>query len=163
MKVARPPYESADEPTAPAPAPRIHWVDPDGGEHTLDLGERDAPVTIGRRESNAIPLPWDPRVSRIHVQLERVGSEWTARDDGLSRNGTYINGERLRGSRRLLDGDTVKVGRTVLVVHGRPQLDSLLTVGATTGDGDPRPAAAGIVVNLCGPLSLRDRRPPARI
>ena len=32
--------------------------------------------------------------------------DWTVVDDGLSRNGTYVNGERIHGRRRLVDGDT---------------------------------------------------------
>jgi DNA-binding SARP family transcriptional activator len=142
----------ADPP--PPPGPRIVWSGEDGTEHCLDLVARETPVTIGRREANTISLSWDPQVSRVHAQLERVGTAWTVRDDGLSRNGTWVNGERLRGSHRLLDGDIVRVGRTLLVVHGRPRLDSLLTVGATSDDGEARIDRARVVVNLCGPLLL---------
>jgi DNA-binding SARP family transcriptional activator len=134
---------------------RIHWLDPDGEEHALELPSGTEAVTIGRRETNAIPLPWDEQVSRVHAQLERVGADWTVRDDGLSRNGTWVNGERLRGSRRLVDGDSVKVGHTLLVVRDRPQLDSLLTVGATDSEDDFRASGARVRVNLCGPLVLQ--------
>ncbi len=134
---------------------RIHWLDPDGEEHALELTSGAESVTIGRRETNEIPLPWDEQVSRVHAQLERVGADWTVRDDGLSRNGTWVNGERLHGSRRLVDGDTLKVGRTLLVVRDRPQLDSLLTVGATDGEERPDRASARVAVNLCGPLVLQ--------
>jgi SARP family transcriptional regulator, regulator of embCAB operon len=143
-----------DPPASAQPAPRIQWFGDDGTEHCLDLEARDGPVTIGRREGNTIALAWDPQVSRVHAQLERVGSEWTVRDDGLSRNGTWVNGQRLRGSRRLLDGDTVRVGRTLLVVHGRPQLDSLLTVGATGSESDAVVASVRIVISVCGALKL---------
>ena len=33
-------------------------------------------------------------------------------DDGLSRNGTYVNGERVNGRRRLRDGDRIVFGET---------------------------------------------------
>lgn len=36
-------------------------------------------------------------------------------DDGLSRNGTFVNGERVLGQRRLEDGDQLEVGRTLLI------------------------------------------------
>jgi CRP/FNR family transcriptional regulator len=36
-------------------------------------------------------------------------------DDGLSRNGTYVNGERVQGRRRLSDGDVVRCGNTELL------------------------------------------------
>ena len=46
-------------------------------------------------------LGWDTEVSRLHAQVEPVGSDWIVVDDGLSRNGTYVNGERVNGRRRL--------------------------------------------------------------
>ena len=51
-------------------------------------------------------LPWDTEVSRLHAELERIAGEWTIVDDGLSRNGTYVNGTRISGRTRLRDGDT---------------------------------------------------------
>ena len=38
-------------------------------------------------------------------------------DDGWSQNGTWVNGLRLAGRRRLADGDLVKIGRTILGFH----------------------------------------------
>lgn len=151
------PHESREVSEAPErrAATRVHWIDPDGAEHAIELEAGTESVTIGRRETNEIPLPWDREVSRVHAQLERVGADWTVRDDGLSRNGTWINGERLHGSRRLADGDTVKVGRTLLVVRDRPQLDSLLTVGASDGEGDLDRLTARVQVSLCGQLMLQ--------
>ena len=35
-------------------------------------------------------------------------------DDGLSTNGTYVNGQRINARRRLKDADRIQVGRTVL-------------------------------------------------
>src|SRR3712207_5400398 len=70
---------------------------------------------IGRTSGNEVVLDWDPQVSRSHAQLERLGSDWTLTDDGLSRNGSHVNGERVAGRRRLRDGDVVRVGRTTLV------------------------------------------------
>ena len=49
-----------------------------------------------------------------------------------STNGTFVNGERISGSRRLLPGDTVKVGATVMQVLDesgrRPQPTTFSTV-----------------------------------
>ena len=56
-------------------------------------------------------------MSGLHAQLECLGSEWTIIDDGLSTNGTFVNGERVSGRTRLHDGDRVRVGRTVLVFN----------------------------------------------
>jgi hypothetical protein len=70
-------------------------------------------VTIGRRAEADVMLSWDSEVSRLHAVLERVAGEWTVIDDGLSRNGTLIGGERLAGRRRLVDGDVLRIGRTL--------------------------------------------------
>jgi pSer/pThr/pTyr-binding forkhead associated (FHA) protein len=35
-------------------------------------------------------------------------------DDGLSRNGTFVNGVRISGRRRLSDGDVVRFGKTIV-------------------------------------------------
>src|SRR5215207_3757320 len=66
----------------------------DGGDHQhiVELDEAPDELTIGRRPGNEVPLPWDLGVSRVHAQLTRVGDYWTLSDDGLSRNGSYVNG-----------------------------------------------------------------------
>ena len=51
----------------------------------------------------------------MHATLEHVGDEWTFVDDGRSHNGSYIDGERVHGRRRLRDGDVIAVGRTTIV------------------------------------------------
>ena len=70
-------------------------------------------VTIGRRDEADISIPWDPEMSRLHAELQQRAGEWTISDDGLSQNGTWVNGLRLAGRRRLNDGDLVRVGRTI--------------------------------------------------
>jgi predicted component of type VI protein secretion system len=79
--------------------------------HTL--AESRTTVTIGRREEADVSIPWDLEMSRVHAELEVRAGEWTISDDGLSQNGTWVNGLRLSGRRRLADGDLVGVGRTV--------------------------------------------------
>jgi predicted component of type VI protein secretion system len=80
---------------------------------------RSSPVTIGRSSSADICLSWDARVSRMHARLELVGddpaTDWTVVDDGSSRNGSYVNGERIRGRAHLREGDGLSLGRTLLV------------------------------------------------
>jgi pSer/pThr/pTyr-binding forkhead associated (FHA) protein len=71
-------------------------------------------ASVGRRRSSDLVLDWDDQVSRLHAQFERVEEDWTVVDDGLSRNGTFINGERLNGRRRLTDGDSVRFGATTM-------------------------------------------------
>jgi hypothetical protein len=71
--------------------------------------------TVGRHASNDIALPWDVQVSRVHAELERIGEYWAVTDDGLSRNGTFVNGARIQARRRLADGDAIRVGASVLM------------------------------------------------
>ena len=84
----------------------------DSGAQRFVLLEPHMPVTIGRGSACDIRLPWDESVSRLHAQLDPVGPDWMLIDDGLSRNGTFLNGERLSGRRRLADGDTFVLGST---------------------------------------------------
>ena len=88
----------------------------DGGDHQriVDLDEAPEELTIGRRPTNEVALPWDLGVSRIHAQLTRMGDYWTVCDDGLSRNGSFVNGSRVTGRRRLIDGDLMRFGDTVI-------------------------------------------------
>ena len=69
-------------------------------------------MTVGRRLEADVPLAWDPEVSRLHAELEFKAGEWTLCDDGFSQNGTYVNGLRIHGRRRLTDGDLVRIGQT---------------------------------------------------
>ncbi len=94
--------------------PVLVWPRADGGRQLFALHAGLRRVTIGRGPSNDIAIAWDTEVSRVHAELERLGSEWTVVDEGLSRDGTWINGERLGARRRLRDGD-------VTVIDVRPE------------------------------------------
>lgn len=110
-------------------------------------------VTIGRIEGADIVLSFDPEVSRVHACLEYLASQWTVVDDGLSRNGTFVNGDRVTGRRRLQDGDVVRVGRTSLLLRdpgpGSAQTVSPQDVAAIAG---LTPAQRRVLVALCRPL-----------
>ena len=69
-------------------------------------------VTIGRHESAALCLAWDEKVSGLHAELAPIAADWVLVDDGLSRNGSYVNGERVSGRHRLSDGDVMRFGST---------------------------------------------------
>jgi pSer/pThr/pTyr-binding forkhead associated (FHA) protein len=94
-----------------AQGPALVFRDDTGEQQYVALDGRSA-LTLGRGSGCDVRLPWDERVSRVHAGVERVGSDWTLVDDGLSRNGTFLNGERLSGRRRLRDGDTFVLGST---------------------------------------------------
>lgn len=112
---------------------------------------------IGRIAGNDIVLDWDRQVSRSHAQVERVGADWMLVDDGLSRNGTYVNAERVAGRRRLVDGDVLRIGQTTLVYRA-PRVGQESTLAAIAAplaritDGERR-----VLVALCAPFLAADR------
>jgi FHA domain len=96
--------------------PFLMFRDGDGRQQIVALEPAEA-VTVGRRNEADISLTWDPEASRLHAELSWRAGEWTICDDGWSQNGTWVNGLRLAGRRRLADGDLVKVGRTIMGFH----------------------------------------------
>ena len=134
--------------------PFLLYRDGDGHQRILMLDPEAAPVTVGRQSDNAVPLAWDSEVSRVHAELVRVGSSWTLADDGLSRNGSYVNDERVAGRRRLDHGDVVLVGRTVLHFRCPSAAESEATV-ATPDAAAARQLSAGqrrVLIALCRPF-----------
>jgi pSer/pThr/pTyr-binding forkhead associated (FHA) protein len=85
-----------------------------GAQRIVELGQGPRSVTLGRRPEADVALPWDPEVSRLHAELECKAGEWMLYDDGFSQNGTYVNGLRIHGRRRLMDGDLLRLGQTTL-------------------------------------------------
>jgi FHA domain/Bacterial regulatory proteins, luxR family len=107
----------------------------------IDLDGRGERLSVGRDASNAVPLTWDREVSRLHARLSRVGEEWVVEDDGLSRNGTFLNGERLVGSARLRDRDVLRFGGVAVGFRAPSegsQSETLVSVEA-----EPPPVSAG--------------------
>lgn len=68
-------------------------------------------VTLGKAGSNDVAISSDGSVSRMHAVFERFPAGWCVRDLN-SRNGTYVNGERIIGERPLHSGDEIRVGKT---------------------------------------------------
>jgi DNA-binding CsgD family transcriptional regulator len=79
-------------------------------------------LTIGRSTDNDVALAGDNEVSRFHALLERVATGWFVRDLS-SKNGTFVNGERIGGDRPLRNGDDIRIGHTRLVFRGEPVSD----------------------------------------
>jgi len=71
-------------------------------------------LTLGADPANDLALPADPTLSRLHAALERYGAGWCVRDLD-SRNGTFVNGQRVWRERPLRPGDELRVGATRLV------------------------------------------------
>jgi pSer/pThr/pTyr-binding forkhead associated (FHA) protein len=112
------------------------------------------PVTVGRRAERDIALPWDTEVSRLHAQLEPVGSDWIVVDDGLSRNGTHVNGERVNGRRRLKDGDRIVFGETPVTFRSPADAEASSTaaIKLATSAIALTESQRRVLVALCRPL-----------
>jgi adenylate cyclase len=77
------------------------------GQQAIDL----RPInSLGRHPNNSIQL-LDKIVSKEHCILEQREGQFVLRDLG-SLNGTYINGERVRGEQMLRHGDEIALGST---------------------------------------------------
>jgi pSer/pThr/pTyr-binding forkhead associated (FHA) protein len=81
-----------------------------GCELALFASERD--LLVGRGDNCDLVLP-DEEVSREHAAFQRGAAGVTVRDL-QSKNGVEVQGQRLVGSRRLRDGDLVRIGETTL-------------------------------------------------
>jgi hypothetical protein len=81
----------------------------EGDEYSVD----SAPLTIGRGGQNDVAIDGDEFASARHVRFEpRRDGVWV--NDLGSTNGTFVNGVRIDGARRLAPGDVVRVGETDL-------------------------------------------------
>ncbi len=72
-------------------------------------------VFVGRGDEVGVRVR-DAKVSRKHVSLE-LSPERVQLVDLGSQNGSYVNGERVSGSRTLLSGDSIELGHTAIVFH----------------------------------------------
>ena len=113
-----------------------------------------AELWVGRSESADVRLEWDEEVSALHAQIEVVRDECTLVDDGLSRNGSYVNEERVHGARHLRDGDKIRFGRTA-VLYRRPGesagAEETVIASETSTTAAISPAQRKVLVALCRP------------
>ncbi len=93
-------------------------------------------LTIGRDINNEIVIN-DPEVSRNHCRLTRGAGGYILEDLG-STNGTFINGQRLTGSRPLASSDMIGMGETVTLGY-----ESSLTPAVPI---DPQGASSGTMI-----------------
>lgn len=134
--------------------PFVVYRDASGTQVLVELDARRNRFTVGRRGDNDIALDWDGKISRLHAQLESVGQEWTLVDDGLSRNGSFVNGQRVRGRQRLQDGDRLCFGATLVLYRAPSQGESKSTEIRPSGGGPVHlsPVQRQVLVALCRPL-----------
>ena len=124
------------------------------GEQAILQLEANAELWVGRGPSADVRLGWDEEVSALHAQVEVVRDECTLVDDGLSRNGSYVNEERVQGRRRLRDGDTLRFGKTT-VLFRRPSestaLEETVIAAESAAATSISPAQRKVLLALCRP------------
>jgi FHA domain len=142
--------------------PFLHWLDADGEQHILLLADDRPRVTVGRRAHCDVALSWDQEVSREHALVEPVGEAWTLVDDGLSRNGSFVNGARVIGRRRLRDKDHLVFGATEMTYR---ETSGGITQTASAIDapsGIPlSPMQRKVLIVLCRPVHASASATPA--
>jgi ABC-type multidrug transport system ATPase subunit/pSer/pThr/pTyr-binding forkhead associated (FHA) protein len=79
----------------------------------VQFGEKDK-LTFGRDPTNDVMLD-NPRVSRFHSQVTRVGRRYYV-TDLRSANGTFVNDKRVQGDVWLNPRDTIRIGPYKLVM-----------------------------------------------
>ena len=129
----------------------------DGGEQVLTpLAGRER-VTIGREPDCDIDLTGDPEASRLHAEIELIGGSWVVADDGLSSNGTTVNGERIHGRRRLNERDLILAGGTGILFRD-PAVSAGTAPEPTVAAGSGGAPDLGdmqrkVLLALCRPLA----------
>jgi pSer/pThr/pTyr-binding forkhead associated (FHA) protein len=128
----------------------------DGGEEQriVAFGPDANELWVGRGQSADVRLEWDEEVSGLHAQVELVRDECTLIDDGLSRNGSFVNEERVHGRRHLRDGDSLRFGKT-LVLYRRPGsgtgAEETVIATDTPAAATISPAQRKVLLALCRP------------
>ncbi|MFA6543162.1 MAG: adenylate/guanylate cyclase domain-containing protein [Limisphaerales bacterium] len=87
-----------------------YWLETDGGEQFPLQGT----CTIGRLPENTLAIN-DAEVSRRHAIIHAQGDGGYYLVDLGSRNGTIMNGQRMRMPAQLKDNDRIQISNTVLV------------------------------------------------
>jgi len=135
---------------------------PSGRELIILSGQR---VTVGKASTNLVSLKHDSTVSRLHAVLENLGFAWSVRDVG-SRNGTYLNGEKISAERVLRSGDELRVGKSRLMfweVKEGDETTSEATISAAPAQLPPplTRRELEVLMVLCRPLVSDDPFPAA--
>ena len=143
--------------------PFLVYRDGDDRQRLLLLDVSRSAVAIGRQPASDVALTWDDEVSRAHADLERRGAVWTVVDDGRSRNGSFVNGERLHGRRVLHHGDVIAVGRTQIEFCAPlPDVGGSTVAAHRAALPDLSPAQRRVLVALCQPFAeSRFASPPS--
>jgi pSer/pThr/pTyr-binding forkhead associated (FHA) protein len=147
------PAEVEDKISTMAAVPQAHLVLEMVGEgeprHISLVGE----LGIGRGSGNELRLP-DPRLSRRHALIGVTDKGYLLQDMD-SKNGTFVNGNRLGEPHLLQDGDVIRLGEVCLTFHlGK-------TSTPTPPSSPPPPAQPAVYLIVQPPRGSPQRFPVA--
>ncbi|MFN8160274.1 MAG: FHA domain-containing protein [Solirubrobacterales bacterium] len=135
--------------------PFLVFRDGEGSQRILVVEEGTTGLWIGRSGSADLRISWDEEVSGLHAQIEVVRGSCTLLDDGLSRNGSFVNGERVRGRRLLRDKDMVRFGRTVVLYRAPGEEEgggeSTVIASESAAAASVSPGQRRVLLALCRP------------
>lgn len=89
--------------------------------------------SIGRDATNAIAVP-DGSISVRHARIRRTPQGFVIEDIG-SRNGTFVNSEKVTEPRQLADNDLIRLGKVIFTFNIAAEMKK----GETTSGGTSRP------------------------
>jgi len=89
---------------APTPATPRYWLQDTGAAYPLKVGLN----TVGRMPDNDVAI-LDGSVSRRHCAIVVHASETCEVHDTASKNGTFVNGQRIAGATTLRPGDELRL------------------------------------------------------
>jgi serine phosphatase RsbU (regulator of sigma subunit) len=126
-------------------------IEPPAGPPS-DSDWNQATITFGRGADSDVVVS-DQSMSRHHARVAMDADTWVVEDLG-ARNGTYVNGERINGRRRIVPGDVIKMGATVVRVGG-PRAEP----AGALGRGDLSSSIFRRVTEITGELDLPGAAP----
>lgn len=100
----------------------------EGKKYTLPISLSLPEFLIGRGKKSHMRLD-DKAASKVHLRIVRRKGRFYCYDDN-SLNGTYVNGEKIRGT-ALRDGDLILIGQTVILFNDPDSPKSLANTEQT--------------------------------
>jgi len=144
----------------PSPAPFLKFEEGDGREIPLISGNV---WKIGRGEQNAIVLIHD-QVSRNHAMIQQLDDGEFYLIDMDSRNGSFLNGQRLTAPAALRDGDRLSFGKSRLCFRNPARAATGPSSGAPALGPDAglfqQATVSVLVVDIRGFAELRQQLEP---
>src|SRR5437867_1317408 len=148
------PFVPASPPSAAVP-PFCSLLVRTGGLVGQRLSVKTPVVNIGRADYNDLVVP-DPSVSTSHAKLQRREGVWVLADLD-STNGTFVDGEQVKGEAPLAPGATVRLGDVQLVFEPSDDALSIAKGGGTQMLRTPHSTALNAPPRPASPPS----QPPA--